>query len=397
MTDIVLENVGRQPVRDQEVEFVERKGQGHPDYLIDACCEAVSLELSKSYLDVFGEVLHHNVDKGLLVGGQAEWRFGGGDVVTPISITVAGRASSGLVDREDTIDIERVGERSVRDTLDELVRHLDPAEHVDIEFKVREGSEDLKRLIERNGPLANDTSFGVGYYPMTTTEEITYELERFLNSPDFKEEHPETGEDVKVMSLRKDDDLYVTLSLPVVDKYVAEKNSYLQVVEEAREEALDYVASLDPEGQVAMSVNSADDLDEEKIYMTVTGTSAEAGDDGNTGRGNRANGLITPNRQMSLEAVAGKNPVNHVGKIYNVLAFRMSRRIYQEVSEVEEAYVRLLSRIGNPLDAPEMASVQLVGGSLDYYEEAIEGIIEEELGRIPDLTESILERRERLF
>jgi S-adenosylmethionine synthetase len=50
------------------------------------------------------------------------------------------------------------------------------------------------------------------------------------------------------------------------------------------------------------------------VYLTVTGTSAEAGDDGEVGRGNRVNDLITPYRPISLEAAAGKNPVTHVGQ-----------------------------------------------------------------------------------
>jgi S-adenosylmethionine synthetase len=42
--------------------------------------------------------------------------------------------------------------------------------------------------------------------------------------------------------------------------------------------------------------------------------------DAQFGRGNRINGLITPCRPMRLEAAAGKIPVTHVGKIYNVMA-----------------------------------------------------------------------------
>jgi S-adenosylmethionine synthetase len=42
--------------------------------------------------------------------------------------------------------------------------------------------------------------------------------------------------------------------------------------------------------------------------LTVTGTSAENGDDGQVGRGNRINGLITPYHPMSLEATSGKKP-----------------------------------------------------------------------------------------
>lgn len=60
----------------------------------------------------------------------------------------------------------------------------------------------------------------------------------------------------------------------------------------------------------------------ENIYLTVTGTSIEMGDDGATGRGNRGNGLVFPHASMTMEAIAGKNPLSHEGKIYNVPAQR---------------------------------------------------------------------------
>src|ERR1700733_2010415 len=80
-------------VSDLEVEIVERKGIGHPDSIIDGACEAVSIALSKYYLDNFDAILHHNVDKGLLVGGKSNAVFGGGRVIDPIYILVAGRAT----------------------------------------------------------------------------------------------------------------------------------------------------------------------------------------------------------------------------------------------------------------------------------------------------------------
>ncbi|HSJ96111.1 MAG TPA: methionine adenosyltransferase, partial [Myxococcota bacterium] len=64
----------------EPVEVVERKGLGHPDSICDALAEAFSLALSRFYREHFGRILHHNVDKVLLVGGRAEPAFGGGAV-----------------------------------------------------------------------------------------------------------------------------------------------------------------------------------------------------------------------------------------------------------------------------------------------------------------------------
>jgi S-adenosylmethionine synthetase len=111
--------------------------------------------------------------------------------------------------------------------------------------------------------------------------------------------------------------------------------------------------------EVEVAVNTADSETEAGIYLTVTGLSAESGDDGQVGRGNRVNGLITPYRPMSLEAAAGKNPVTHVGKLYNLVASRIAHALVTEVPVVLEAYCWLLSRIGEPIDAPQVADVKL--------------------------------------
>ncbi|HYA54192.1 MAG TPA: methionine adenosyltransferase, partial [Thermoplasmata archaeon] len=78
-------------------------------------------------------------------------------------------------------------------------------------------------------------------------------------------------------------------------------------------------------------------------------------------RGNRANGLITPCRPMSLEASAGKNPVNHVGKIYNLLGNLIANDIVKEAGgDVREVHVRILSQIGKPVDEPQIAAIQIL-------------------------------------
>jgi S-adenosylmethionine synthetase len=79
--NIVVETLKFQSVKDMRVELVERKGLGHPDYIADSASEAASRALSKYYLKEFGTILHHNLDKTLLVGGQAHPQFGGGYII----------------------------------------------------------------------------------------------------------------------------------------------------------------------------------------------------------------------------------------------------------------------------------------------------------------------------
>jgi S-adenosylmethionine synthetase len=110
--------------------------------------------------------------------------------------------------------------------------------------------------------------------------------------------------------------------------------------------------------EVAIKVNQADQDD--SAYLTLTGTSAEAGDDGQVGRGNRFGGLITPYRPMSLEAAAGKNPAAHVGKTYHAVAADIAHRLEKETA-VTESTIRLLSSIGQSVVNPEAVHLEIVG------------------------------------
>jgi S-adenosylmethionine synthetase len=111
-----------------------------------------------------------------------------------------------------------------------------------------------------------------------------------------------------------------------------------------------------------VTLNAADRPADAVVYLTVTGTSAEAGDDGQVGRGNRANGLITPSRPMSLEAVAGKNPISHVGKLYNAWAQQLTVELLAR-PDVEAASCQLASRIGAPITEPQVVWLGVSGAA----------------------------------
>ncbi len=404
--NIVVEALRSQPVEEQSIELVERKGLGHPDTIADAVAEEVSRMLSKYYLERYGHILHHNVDKVLVVGGQANPRFGGGEVLQPIYIIVSGRATTevrteGSVER---IPIGPIVLKAVKNWIKRNFRYLDPAEHVVVDYKIGSGSVDLVGLFElgKKVPLANDTSVGIGFAPFTTLERLVLEVERLLNSRDFKSKHPEVGEDVKVMGLRRDKKIEITVAAAIVSKLTPDLDHYLAVKDEIKNAVLDLAARIAPDYDVTVHVNTADRPDKGIVYLTVTGTSAEHGDDGMTGRGNRAYGLITPLRPMSIEASAGKNPVSHVGKIYNVMALQAARKIYEQVKGVREVYVSLLSQIGRPINDPLVASVKILPerdvGTLtsDMVREA-EAIVEEVLDSYAELTRLFVEGKLSVF
>ena len=67
MFNIAITQLSSPPLSIPSIEMVERKGIGHPDTLCDALAETISTALCRYYLDHFGLILHHNVDKALLI------------------------------------------------------------------------------------------------------------------------------------------------------------------------------------------------------------------------------------------------------------------------------------------------------------------------------------------
>jgi len=361
------------PYSANKFEIVEKKGLGHPDTLCDGISDAISRSLSKYYLDHFGHILHHNVDKVLLIGGQSKPEFGGGDIMRPLAIVIGGRATNDA--DGTTIPVNDIAKEATEKFLKKTVKNLNG--HFTVEPRIGMGSAELRGLVGR--VVANDTSIGLGYAPFSHLEENVTKIEPLIRSVKG------VGEDVKIMGIRKGDGIQLTMAAAMVSKYIGDMERYDDTKRSAEEKVLDYVTP--GWADVSAFVNSADKGDD--IYLTVTGTSAEMGDDGETGRGNRPNGLITPGRPMTMEATAGKNPVSHVGKLYNIVAGRMAADI-AAFDGVEEAYVYLVSRIGAPLEEPQIKSASIYG-KID--EKKIEQTIDYWLEHIPDVTEEFVKGR----
>jgi S-adenosylmethionine synthetase len=371
-----------------EVEIVERKGLGHPDTICDSVMEAVSQALSRAYLNHFGRILHHNCDKGLLVAGKAEHRFGGGRVVEPLRLIIGDRASAIAPLTESTI--AAIAIEAAKGWLREKIPRINPDEHLTYHVELKPGSEELVGLFSRQETVlgANDTSAAVGYAPLTESERLVLECEHYLNSAKFKARFPESGTDVKVMGIRRGSNLGLTVAMPLIDQYVETENEYFRRKESIKQVLSEYLsARLISLAGMALEVNTLDrkGMGIAGMYLSVTGTSAEDADSGEVGRGNQVNGLIALNRPRASEAAAGKNPVSHVGKIYNVLSHVLATEIHGQVQGVQEAIVWLCSRIGKPIDQPEVISVQVrlkPGLGLGGVTDAIRQIIEARFARM---------------
>jgi S-adenosylmethionine synthetase len=394
---MLLERLDRPTISEQRVEIVERKGLGHPDTVCDLVMEEIARCINSEYRARFGEVLHNNIDKGLLVAGQVTRRLGGGTVLRPMELVIGDRATSRVGDI--SVPIDEIAVESAKAWVRAHLRHVDPDRHLHYRVVLAQGSEELTDIFRRDTAVrgANDTSAAVGYGPLSATEQVVLWVERHLNSPAFKRAFPCSGEDVKVMGIRADRHLDLVVAMPLLCEYVNADAAYFRRKEEiadAVRRALPHPPELDT---VSVTLNALDREDRglAGMYLSLLGTSAEDADSGQVGRGNRVNGVIPLNRPVSGEAAAGKNPVSHIGKIYNVLCHRMAARIDGEVSGVREVYVWLVGRIGHPVDQPWIA-VQYIpvrGGDVATIERGTRLVIEEELSRMPEFCRELAEGR----
>jgi S-adenosylmethionine synthetase len=397
MAEIVLERLQRPPIAEQKFEIVERKGLGHPDSICDAVMEEIARAINGEYQKRFGEILHNNIDKGLLVAGRVSRRLGGGRVLRPMELVIGDRATSRV--GKVRIPIKEIAIGAAGEWFRKSLRHVNPDRHLKYRVVLAQGSEELTDIFRRETAVreANDTSAAVGYAPLSETEQMILWVERYLNSPTFKAAFPETGEDVKVMGVRADRSLNLTVAMPLLCQAISSEAAYFHKKEEivqALRRALPPSPSLD---NVRLTLNA---LDREGrglggMYLSLLGTSAEDADSGQVGRGNRVNGVIPLNRPVSAEAAAGKNPMSHIGKIYNVLSHRMAEQIYQRVGGLVEVYVWLVGQIGQSIDQP-WAAVQLLpaaGAEFEVLGRGAQQVIDQELARMPEFCVELAEGR----
>jgi S-adenosylmethionine synthetase len=394
MRNILVNGSKRTPLEKQRIEIVERKGVGHPDSMCDAIMDQVSVGLSKAYLEKFGTILHHNADKSLLVAGNVECKFGGGVVNDPMLLIFGDRATFEY--NGESIPVEEIAIQTAKDWLRENLRFVDPEKHMKYQVELKPGSQGLTDIFKREACMigANDTSAAVGYAPMTRTETMVLETERYVNSKEFKKRFPVSGEDVKVMGYKNGNVLTLTICNAFVDQFVSDSKDYMRKKAEIVADVQEFANAKNAFDKVNVYINTldVDDRGVDGLFLTVLGTCADGADSGQVGRGNKVNGVISLNRPIGTEAAAGKNPVSHVGKIYNALTHQIARSICDEVPEVAETCVWLLSQIGKPIDQPAIAAAQVVmndGCSLSTVQSRITEVIDAELAEIEDFCKKL--------
>lgn len=370
-------------VSKSKMEIVERKGVGHPDSLADSCATLLSIIYSRYCIDKFGAILHHNVDKVTMAGGRSEATFGDGSIIEPAQFLFVGRGINQV--EKETIPIpamaELATERVSRKNVGSKFLFSTDAQWI------KPGSLDLITNFRDNGvPKANDTSFATSWAPLSETEKLVLSIENFLNK-EFKKEHPYVGTDIKVMGRRIKGKLMVNLAIALVADEIKDIKDYVSI----KENIQSVVAERFGLKRELILINTADKVDKGVVYITVSGTSAECGDDGQVGRGNRITGLIAPARPNTLEAVAGKNPNKHVGNFYSVWATMMARRIWSELSLKND--VQMVSTMGRPITECDV----FVRTESNGNERAVKDIVKDVVNSYSEITKNIINGKVNMY
>jgi S-adenosylmethionine synthetase len=378
-------------------ELVERKGVGHPDTMCDAIAERASSHYSRYCVENFGRVAHHWFDKVMIFGGEADIDYGKGDLTKPYTVLFAGKGAYAFGERD--IPLREILFAATAEVLGEVTTGFDPERHLDLRCEIvdhqgagrgksRYRPQTLDDLVEIGDPrlVSNDCNLLHGYAPLSRLELLVLRIEQLINGPEFKAANPDTGWDVKVFGSRRDAQFKLIVNMPFLasrihslDEYFGRKAECVAQIQAAADAFVD--------APVDLLVSPTDRNG--RPYLTALGSVADTGDVGVVGRGNRLNGLITPMRSMSIEAPAGKNPLDHTGKLYGVLAHRLATEI--NVAVGHPVVTHIFTSKEAPLASPDEVAVHLHGwGGAQEDRRVITDIVHAGLNSMGDTTRDLV-------
>jgi S-adenosylmethionine synthetase len=378
-------------------ELVERKGIGHPDTMCDAIAERASQLYSQYCLEHFGRVAHHWFDKVMIFGGEAFLEYGKGELTNPYTVLFAGKGAYQC--GEQPIPLVDILRQAAAEVLDAVSTGFDPERHLIIDCRIvdhqgagrrnsRYRPQSAADLIAIGDPglVSNDTNLLHAYAPFSRLEQAVLDVEQLINGPEFKERHADTGWDVKVFGSRRGESFNFVVNMPFLAGLITSFAHYLERKEVCQAEILaKLTASLGVEPTLMVNPTDRNGLP----YLTALGSVADTGDVGAVGRGNRVTGLITPMRSMSIEAPAGKNPLDHTGKLYGVMARQLAVRLHDLLGKPVETHIFTSKEA--PLNRPDEVVIRVHGLSEDTdEEELIRKAVDDALSSTDELTREII-------
>ena len=396
-------------INNQNFEVVETKGKGHPDNICDTLAEKISANYSKYCLDNYGVILRHMIDKLAILGGGSKVLYGGGSMTSPIRILVNGRFTNKY--NNEIINYMEIVKKTIIDYFKELFPLLDIKKYLEIidnthhnegpgvvfnsDNSTNNERENFFEAINKTDALnhnnhnrCNDTSTTVSYFPMSKLEKTVLNIEKLLNSKEYKEVHPWVGSDIKVMGIRKGKTIEITSCVPLISKYVISLDDYKNKLNDIKKNIKIKTQKLFKNNDILICLNTRDDYNNNDLYMTLIGSAVESGDEGAVGRGNRSRGVIPFCRNFSMEAACGKNPVYHTGKLFTAIGDLISQRIYEKYHV--ENVVYCTSKMGDQIENPWNISIELNKKLSEKEYKEIEILVNELLKNHIEVTNDII-------
>lgn len=390
-------------------EVVETKGKGHPDNICDTLAEKISAAYSRYCVENYGVILRHMIDKLSILGGGSKVKFGGGEMIAPIKLLINGRFTDRF--KDEKIDYMTIVTKTIKEYFKELFPLLDVDKYLEIVDNTHhnEGpgvvynnddttNNERKKFYEvvsktdfsrhNNHFRCNDTSTTVSYYPMSKLERTVLEIEQTLNSNEYKEKYPWTGNDIKVMGIRKDKKVEITSCVPLISHYVKDLEDYINKLNLIREDIKTIILKYFSDNEIEIFLNTRDNYENNDMYMTLIGSAVESGDEGAVGRGNRSRGVIPFCRNFSMEAPCGKNPVYHTGKLFTAIGDTISQMIYEKYNI--ENVVYCTSKMGDSIEEPWNVSVELNKTTTAKIKKEINKMVVEQIKKHYDITEKLI-------
>ena len=97
-----------------------------------------------------------------------------------------------------------------------------------------------------------------------------------------------------------------------------------------------------------------------------------------------------------MESLAGKNPINHIGKLYNLAAGLIANDIVRDIDGVEAAECYLVSQIGHPIAEPQAIDLRLrsaLGVSAADVQPRVREIVMAQLECLDRLADDLIDGR----
>lgn len=344
---IVIHRTEEPTTAENEFEIVERKGIGHADSLADGISEYIELSIAR-LASSLTDVPYHFSDKVLIVGGVSEPVFGGGKILKPAKIIPIS------VGDPKALDTGRIAS-CARKYVERIIPRLAP-EDVEVQPEVIPATRQAMGEYSIDKERCDDTSIAVAYGPLSPSEQLVLNIERHLNSEGVRSRLPMIGPDIKIMLSRVRKSVDIIVACAFIDSELAGIQDYLEAKDLVAKEVTEMLKKSGLTGTVGVNV---DDIPHENlVYITVTGSSIEHGECGFSGRGNRANGLISPMRWMTIETVSGKSIVNHPAKLYSLCSQKLCDEVLLNYPEVKEISVVMMGRIGEKIAQPRICLVR---------------------------------------